>query len=330
MKRLILVFFLISSSLFGDTNFTIPDVEVLDQEGRKRAFFSDLVEGQVVAINFIFTRCQSVCPVSGAYFGKTLELAKENPKHKVRFISISLDPANDTPEKLKEWAQRFGHDSNWSLVTGAPGRINELLKAFGAFTADKEDHAPLVLVGSEPQRKWKLVQGFTSPKTIWNQLSSLSPHPYLPNTSLVDHRGQKVSLYSDLIQDQVVVIHCFYSSCQTVCPMMLSNMKRLSAIVGDEIQVLSITLDPERDTSEYLRKYADVLDAGPNWHFLTGNTDEVDLTIGKLGFATDEIEKHSNILIIGNDKTGLWKKARGSASSEEITEIARSVVDDEL
>ena len=326
MKFLIISFFL--SSLVSAMK--IPDVEVLDQEGKKRAFYTDLVKGQVVAINFIFTDCETICPVAGAYFGKLLKLSKADPNHPVKFISISLDAANDTPEKLKTWAQRFGHNSNWSLVTGEPNQINKLLKTLGAFTANKDDHGPLVLVGSEPQKQWKHLQGFTSPEIIWKTLKSLSPHPYLPNTALVDHSGQDVEFYSDLVQGKVVVMHCFFSSCQTVCPMLLTNMKKLQQAVGSDAELLSITLDPTKDTSEYLGKFATSLDAGPNWHFLTGETDQVEQVLSKLGLASTDKEKHSNILIIGNDKTGLWKKARGSASVEEITKIVKSVIKDEL
>jgi protein SCO1/2 len=308
----------------------IPDVEVIDQNGRKQAFYTDLVKDQIVAINFIFTQCETICPVSGAYFGKLLELAKANPTMSVRLISVTLDAHYDTPEKLKTWAAKFGHNDSWSLVTGTPANIDQILKALGAFTADKNDHAPLVLVGSDSQNQWKHIQGFTSPDIIWKTLTSFSaPHPYFPDTELVDHQGKEVRFYTDLVKDKVVVIHCFFSTCQTVCPILITNFKKLNTAVGEKAELLSITLDPTHDTPEFLGKFATALDAGSNWRFLTGKPANVEHVLAKLGFATEDKENHSNIIIIGNEKTGLWKKARGTASADEIAEIVNSAINDE-
>jgi SCO1/SenC/Heavy metal binding domain len=85
----------------------IPDIEVLDQNGRKIHFYTDLVKGQTVVINFIFTTCTTICPPLGATFARVKKELGDKVGRDVRFISISVDPATDTPERLKAWGEKF-------------------------------------------------------------------------------------------------------------------------------------------------------------------------------------------------------------------------------
>ena len=87
---------------------TVPDVKLVDQDGRPVRFYTDLVKGQVVAMNFVFTSCGTICPPMGANFAKLQKILGGRPGPHVRLISVSIDPANDTPERLKAWAAKFG------------------------------------------------------------------------------------------------------------------------------------------------------------------------------------------------------------------------------
>jgi protein SCO1/2 len=140
-------------------SLTIPDVTVLDEDGKEVRFYSELVKDKIVAINFIFTTCTTVCPPLGATFARLQrsinpELAKE-----VRLISISVDPAVDTPERLKAWAGKFGAQPGWKLVTGSKSELDKLLRALGGYSAQKEDHTPTVLIGDAQPNKWTRVYG---------------------------------------------------------------------------------------------------------------------------------------------------------------------------
>src|SRR5919202_3095176 len=131
------------------SKMNIPDVELLDQDGRKVHFYSDLVKGRVVAIQFIFTTCTTICPPLGATFARVQKELGERARRDVRLISISVDPATDTPERLKAWAAKFHAADGWTLVTGAKPKVDELLRALGAATASPADHSPTVLIGNE-------------------------------------------------------------------------------------------------------------------------------------------------------------------------------------
>ena len=141
----------------------IPDVPVLDQTGRRLNFYTDLVKGKTVAINFIFTTCTTVCPPLGATFAR---VQKELAGRDVHLISISVDPATDTPERLKAWGEKFKAGPGWTLVTGAKPQVDELLKALGAATASPSDHTPTVLVGNDAKGQWTRAYGLAPPSKL--------------------------------------------------------------------------------------------------------------------------------------------------------------------
>jgi protein SCO1 len=154
------------------TILEVPDVAVLDQEGRPLHFHSDLVRGRTVAVNFIFTTCTTICPPLAATFGKLRLLLAEKGRD-VQLISISVDPATDTPERLKAWSQKFGAGPGWTLVTGRKEDIGRLLKALGAYTADINDHAPLVLIANSHGR-WTRAYGLAPPAKLAAAIDALT------------------------------------------------------------------------------------------------------------------------------------------------------------
>ena len=146
----------------GATKINIPDLELLDQNGRKIHFYSDLVKGQTVVINFIFTTCTTICPPLGATFARVQKELGDKVGRDVRFISISVDPATDTPERLKAWGAKFHAGDGWTFVTGNKPQVDELLRALGASSARREDHSPTVLIGNDVHGTWTRTYGLAN------------------------------------------------------------------------------------------------------------------------------------------------------------------------
>lgn len=139
----------------------IPDVEVLDQDGNARHFYTDLVKGKTVAINFIFTNCTTICPPLGATFARLQRELGDKVGNDVRFISVSVDPLTDTPERLKAWGAKFKAAPGWTFVTGNKEEIDRLLRSLGASAARREDHTPSVLVGNDAKGVWTRTYGLS-------------------------------------------------------------------------------------------------------------------------------------------------------------------------
>ena len=140
----------------------VPDLELLDQNGRKIHFYTDLVKGQTVVINFIFTTCTTICPPLGATFARVQKELGDKVGRDVRFISISVDPATDTPERLKAWGEKFHAGDGWTFVTGNKPQVDELLRALGASSARREDHSPTILIGSDAHGTWTRTYGLAN------------------------------------------------------------------------------------------------------------------------------------------------------------------------
>ena len=148
----------------------IPDVEVLDQDGKVRHFYSDLIKGKMVAINFIFTNCTTICPPLGATFAR---VQHELTGKDVHFISVSVDPLTDTPERLKAWGAKFKAGAGWTFVTGNKSEIDQLLRALGASAARREDHTPSVVIGNDALHVWTRTYGLAKTTQMISLIESV-------------------------------------------------------------------------------------------------------------------------------------------------------------
>jgi cytochrome oxidase Cu insertion factor (SCO1/SenC/PrrC family) len=330
----------------------VPDVPLVDQDGKPVRFYTDLVKGRVVAVNFIFTTCKGICPPLGANFAALSRRLGQD----FALISVSVDPSTDTPERLRRWSQGFEPGPRWTLVTGEKQEVDRLLKALGVFAADKTNHSPFLLINDGTGGPWTRLHGLTSPVKVAEQLEKRlaarsrrtgeesatsesresfdnpTARRYFTNVSLVDQRGEELRLYDDLLRGQAVVIQTFFCSCRGACPPLVGNMSKIQERfldrLGKDLRLLSITVDPLNDTPDQMKEYADRLHAKPGWYFLTGREADVQQALRRLGQQVETKEQHSNIFLVGNDRTGLWKKALGLAKLEDLFHVVESVLDD--
>ncbi|RMF76628.1 MAG: SCO family protein [Acidobacteria bacterium] len=154
----------------------VPDLPVIDQDGRQLSFRSDLVEKGPFVMNFVFTTCTTICPPMGAIFGRLQDELGARLGRDVRLVSVSIDPVTDTPERLKAWSGTFGRREGWTLVTGRKDDVDVILRSLGALTPDKVDHAPLVLVGDPASGRVRRVYGLAAPDTILAALEDIREH----------------------------------------------------------------------------------------------------------------------------------------------------------
>ena len=163
-----------------EEGLSIPDVPMVTQDGREVHFFRDLVQDKVVAMNFVFTTCTTICPPLGANFGKLQEELGDKLGRDVHLISVSVDPVTDTPERMKAWGDVFGAGPGWTLVTGEKDDVTQLLKALQVFTPDIRDHSPVVLAGNAAKGTWTRAYGLAPPKELAGILSDLADDETTP------------------------------------------------------------------------------------------------------------------------------------------------------
>lgn len=155
---------------------------------------------------------------------------------------------------------------------------------------------------------------------------------YFTDVELVNQNGQKMRFYSDLLKGHTVAIIPFFSTCTSVCPPMNATMRKvqteLGERVGKEVYLISITVDPETDTPERLKAYAEKFHAETGWYFLTGSKENVSFALKKIGQFVADKNEHQSIMIIGNEATGLWKKAFALAPASQLVTLIQGVADD--
>ncbi len=136
------------------------------------------------------------------------------------------------------------------------------------------------------------------------------------NILLYTQHGETVRFYDDLIKDKAVMINLMYTTCPAICPVNTARLVTMHGLlekwVGQDITMLSLSIDPVVDTPERLERYWEVFGSKPGWLFLTGDYDEIDQLRHELGvYDLDPVldadkTQHSGILTFGNDRTNRW------------------------
>ena len=141
--------------------YTVPDLELINQNGEKVDLTSVLDPGWPVALNFVFTTCTTICPVMTATFSK-VEQELGDEAGDLRLVSISIDPEYDTPGVLESYARRYGAGSRWQFLTGDAAQVTKVLRAFNALTGSKMNHRPFTLFRIPGDEHWVRIEGLTS------------------------------------------------------------------------------------------------------------------------------------------------------------------------
>lgn len=149
-----------------------------------------------------------------------------------------------------------------------------------------------------------------------------------PNVILYTHEGEAVRFYDDLIRDKVVAINMMYANCAGICPVATANLVQVQQMLGDRIGrdvfMYSITLQPELDTPNGLKRYVEQHNIKSGWKFLTGAPEDIELVRYRLGFYDrdeniDNIkENHTGMIRIGYDTLNRWSMAPALAEPQQI------------
>ena len=172
MRKLVALLLILSATSLAaaDSVMSIPDIAVIDQNGKPAQFHRDLVKGKLVAMNFIFTSCTTVCTPMGANFAALQKLLGDRTD--VVLISVSIDPSHDTPARLKAWSARFDARPGWTLVTGSQRDVETLVRALGVYSGSTFDHSPVAIVGNDVTGQWTRVNGLVPPAKLVTMLDA--------------------------------------------------------------------------------------------------------------------------------------------------------------
>ena len=152
---------------------------------------------------------------------------------------------------------------------------------------------------------------------------------YIPNSTVMMHRGNPVRFYEDLVQGKIVVISFIYTSCTDICPLVTARFAmledKLADTVSHEVFLLTMTVDPEHDTPERLKEYAEAFPAGPGWLFVTGKPEDIRAINTALGERSPILSERREEIVIGNDKTGEWLRTSAFGDLDALIATVRSL-----
>lgn len=151
----------------------LADAALVDQDGAPVQFRSEAIADHVVVVDFVFTTCTTVCPALSAIFARVQARLGERLDGGVRLVSVSLDPAHDTPARLKEYAARHRAGPHWRWLTGDQPEVERVLRGLGAYTPNFSAHAPMVLVGDGRTGEFTRLNGFPSPEKVTAEVDRL-------------------------------------------------------------------------------------------------------------------------------------------------------------
>jgi protein SCO1/2 len=160
----------------GTVDYKAPDVTLVRDDGKKVQFLKELDDGRPVLMNFIYTTCPGICPIMSQTFSQLQDRLGAD-KAKVHMVSISIDPEEDTPPRLREYAKKFGAGPQWQHYTGTVAASVAVQKAFNAYRGDKMNHDPLTLMRAAPGKPWIRVDGFASAADLLVQYRAMVASP---------------------------------------------------------------------------------------------------------------------------------------------------------
>ena len=151
-----------------------PDLNLRDQTGTERRFYSHLVKRNIVVIHSFFGACHGACPVILSrvkYLQDHLAAGKGAP---VVFLSITVDPDQDQAGGLTELAASLNAGPNWYFLYGPKQNVDWILYKLGQYALKKEDHSTLIIIGNEPTGQWAKIDASAPPEQILKLLQTIS------------------------------------------------------------------------------------------------------------------------------------------------------------
>ncbi|MFN7055070.1 SCO family protein [Hyphomonas sp.] len=149
----------------------LSDAPMLDQTGAVRRLKSDIAEGRIIVVDFIFTSCQTICPVTTALMADGHRRLSDISGDDLAFISMSVDARTDTPARLAAFAAR--HGAEWSFLTGEKPVMDEALTWLNAYAIVPEDHTAMIVIGDTATGEFSRIYGLPDPAVIEGRVRAL-------------------------------------------------------------------------------------------------------------------------------------------------------------
>lgn len=156
---------------------SFPNVTLTTHDGQKVKFYDDLLKDKIVLINFMYVKCEGICPGTTANLVKVQKLLGDRLGKDIFMYSITLKPEEDSAKDLAEYARAYKVGPGWKFLTGSPKDIDLLRRKLGFIDRDpvrdanKSNHIGMLRWGNEPHTMWSACPAMLAPAKIVKELS---------------------------------------------------------------------------------------------------------------------------------------------------------------
>jgi len=158
------------STLTAD--YRVPDINLVRIDGKTVSLPDEMNDGRPVILTFIYTSCTEVCPITSHTF-EQLQSKLGSERDKVHMLSISIDPEQDTPQRLSKYARKYNAGPEWNYYTGTSTASIAAQQAFDVYRGDKMNHTPVAFLRAAPGKTWLRVDGFASADELLKDFRTL-------------------------------------------------------------------------------------------------------------------------------------------------------------
>lgn len=144
---------------------TVPDIDVVNQFGEHLKFNSGVVKGRIAVVAGFFTTCTAMCPITQENMARLAKLLGDRMGRDVVFVSVSVDAANDTPERMKAWGEKFHVGEGWTLASGNKAEVATLLKSLGLYVDLPQRHQSALIIGNQSSG-WVRTSSWSAPEKL--------------------------------------------------------------------------------------------------------------------------------------------------------------------
>ena len=150
-------------------SYPVPNIKLVRQDGRLVNLRDELNDDRPVVMAFIYTSCATVCPMTSHTLSELQAKLGAN-RDRVHLVSVSIDPEQDTPSRLREYAKTFDAGPEWQYYGGSREASEAVQRAFDVYRGAKMDHPAAILVRPSPGAPWVRLEGFPTAEQLYVEL----------------------------------------------------------------------------------------------------------------------------------------------------------------
>lgn len=156
-------------------DYKLPQIQLVREDGAQVSFIDELNDGRPVILNFIYTSCTTICPLASHTLAE-LQDKLGSERSKVHMVSVSIDPEQDTPAVLANYAKKYGAEKQWRFYTGTKDASIAAQIAFNVYLGDKIKSNPVIFIRVAPDKPWLRIDGFAKSDELLHLLQDMEIH----------------------------------------------------------------------------------------------------------------------------------------------------------